>query len=154
MSTKEIDKGFKRIRQEIEKADSLITDVGIFDQGQHPGTDITVAAVGYINEYGNKENNVPKRSFIKYTVRKNREKYLDLIVQISEQIKKGRWTAEYGFNELGRVIEEDIKERIENIRTPKNKAGTIKHKGENNPLIDSGVVHDAIDHRVKRKYSK
>ena len=53
--------------------------------------------------------------------------------------------------ELGEILKDRVRERIEDLRSPPNAPATAESKGTANPLLDSRGMLRAVDVRVEEK---
>lgn len=124
--------------------DSAIT-VGIHKtEGAHKGSDgATVVEVGTYNEYGTER--IPERSFLRSTVNRNlpgykgrmKDAYLGALRGTSMNLR-----AAMSF--IGGDVADDIRKTIIEFTDPPNAPSTIKAKGRDDPLVDTGQMRDSI----------
>ena len=121
-------------------------DAGIIDAGKHPSGDMTVAEIGFANEFGT--NIIPERPFMRSTLRL--KKILSLKRKLLKRIVTGKLKTNRALGLLGLFVADEIRKRIVAIRTPPNALRTIQEKGSSNPLVDSGQLKNSITHEVNR----
>jgi len=131
------DKGAKRLLAEFEKGDVGV-EAGLFDPG--------LAQIGAYNEYGTKH--IPERPFIRTTSDTKRSEWDAFMTDKMNKMTEGKGTIRQALTALGADMETDIKETITKWRTPPNAPSTIKIKGTDNPLIDTGKMRDAVSFKV------
>ena len=113
--------------------------VGILD-------DPELAPIAAFNEFGT--DTIPERSFLRSTVDENRTKYGTAMgAAIVDVLVRGQ-TVEQAFGGLGELVQFDIQDKIEAIDHPRNAPSTIAKKGFDDPLIETGILHDSIDFEV------
>lgn len=104
-----------------------------------------IAQVAIQNEFGVPEKNVPPRPFMKRALdgykRKWARKVRDELPQmepmdLSKMAKR-----------LSTTVINDIQTCIDELMFPPNAPSTIKRKGFNNPLIDTGTMRDTVTWR-------
>ena len=137
------DKQFKKL---LKDANKYTLEVGYFaDKRYEDGTYASQVAVS--NEYGRPENNVPPRPFMRKTASKHSNDWKDFVqVRVNG---KAEWRDI--LQDLGVMVEEDISDMIARWATPPNAPSTIKRKGFNDPLVDTGnMMLDFLDIRIKR----
>jgi len=109
-----------------------------------PRKAISVAEVAMANEFGGK--NRPPRPFMRYTCEKRSKKWRkiiqDLLPQYADNIKGL-------FEKLGDVCAEDLEDVIRIWTAPPNAPSTVKKKGFNDPLVDSGQMMNSVHWRVE-----
>ena len=123
---------------------------GIFeDAGAHPNSDLTIAQVGSIHEFGLPPR-IPQRSFIRGYIEQNQSQLSrDIDAAVGRVIDTAsapvpRNSADKELKELGKDITDGIKARIDRRIPPPNAPATVAAKGSDIPLIDSGTMRDAI----------
>ena len=109
-----------------------------------PRKAISVAAVATANEYGGKHR--PPRPFMRYTAKSRARKWRnivrDLLPQYADDIKKV-------LEHLGPIASDDMADVIRIWTSPPNSPSTIKRKGFNDPLVDSGQMMNSVRWEVK-----
>ena len=101
------------------------------------------------NHYGTSRG-IPPRPFLLNAIRKNRGEYLRFLKSSGAKILRGEMTLETAMRQLGILAQGDIQEEITNLRDPPNAPSTIKQKGSDNPLIDTGEMRSKVTWQVKR----
>lgn len=87
---------------------------------------------------------IPPRPFIWTTRQKNRAKYARMVKEGVIDIIRGKTTAEIVQHKLARTMTNDIRMVIRDFFEPANAPLTIEHKGQNNPLMDTGKLIGSI----------
>lgn len=109
-----------------------------------PRKAISVAEVAAANEFGGDHR--PPRPFMKYTVNSRKRKWRnilrDILPQYMDDVKKA-------LEKLGDVCAEDLQDVIRIWTSPPNAPSTVKKKGFNDPLVDSGQMMNSVHWRVK-----
>lgn len=130
----------KKIFKALKKQKATL-EVGFWDDTYSDGK--SVASVAAFNEYGG--GNTPPRPFMRNCVKRNRKKWRNAvqdILPVNLDIKKT-------FQTLGEDMVEDLKYEIYATNTPPNAPSTVKRKGFNKPLIDTGKMVSSVRMRVK-----
>jgi hypothetical protein len=130
-----------------------IVDVGVLgdDAGDaHEGGDepVTVAEVATIHEFGDPENGIPRRSFIRDYVDQYRSDLEQRMKQIGRRIVKGDNLHDL-LEQFGLVAVGEIQTRIANKIPPPLSKKREEEKGSPVPLIDTGQLRSSITHRVE-----
>lgn len=133
-------------------------DVGIIDSGKHSeGSDYTVAQIGLVHEFGaivklhgGKKILIPERSFMRSTLEENRSNLREKSKKAVRLIQKGQIDANTALALLGEFFADEISKKIVDIRSPPNAPATIKRKGFDNPLIETGQLKNSITYKVNR----
>lgn len=92
---------------------------------------------------------IPARPYIRSAVDENEGKYFNVSKKIMGKMIDGKMTKAQGLEIMGQMIEGDIKKQIIRVRTPPNKPGTIRAKGSDNPLVNTGMLSGSIRFVVK-----
>ena len=109
-----------------------------------PRKAISVATVAAANEFGGK--NRPPRPFMRTTVKKNRKKWRNFVQEVLPQYANN---INGMMEKLGEIAVEDMTEMIRIWSKPPNAPSTIRRKGFNDPLIDSGQMMDSVRMQIK-----
>lgn len=109
------------------------------------GSDVVMKAVA--NEFGTRH--VPERSFIRATLDRNRDAYMEMLEEALDRGLDGD-DLEREMARIGAVVVGDIQRYMTELREPPNAPSTVRAKGSANPLIDTGQLRRAIDFRVVR----
>ena len=89
------------------------------------------------------------RSFIRSTMDSRREFYQQQAVREWNAILDGRKDMQTALATLGLLVQTDIQNTIRALQDPPNAPATIRAKGSDNPLIDTGVMLNSIRYAVK-----
>ena len=103
---------------------------------------IPVAQVALFNEYGG--GHTPPRPFMDKTFRWYNKKWRKSIERLVYDTMNLKTTLE----DLGPAVVSDIQGVINDLDTPPNAPSTVKAKGFNNPLIDSGQMLNSVRYEV------
>ena len=101
------------------------------------------------NHYGTSRG-IPARPFLTNAIRNNRSSYLAAMKTSGVKILRGETDLESVLTKLGIKAQGDIQAEITNLRDPPNAASTIRAKGSDNPLIDTGEMRSKVTWQVKR----
>jgi len=152
------------ILQDIKNLENMSVTIGIHgDKGEqkkivrlHPhgqklargvkreGVDsnLTVAQVAAVNEFGNRKKNIPQRSFLRATLlEKNRE-----ITRLAQQTLTTK--PKMFFDIIGQYVLNQINKKIVAGISPANSPATIAFKGSSTPLIDTGQLRNSLTYKV------
>jgi hypothetical protein len=132
-----------QIGQKLGKATTL--NVGFLEGSYEPDTGELIPPIAYRDEFGDPAYRVPPRPFMRGTVAQYSDRWGRDILQF---LKDNRYDAELALMMLGDEIRDQIKLSILDFQDPPNAASTIKKKGFNDPLIDTGGMYDAVDWEV------
>lgn len=123
------------------KKQKATLEVGFWDDTYSDGE--SVASVAAFNEYGG--GNTPPRPFMNNCFKRNKRKWVKNVrdrLPVTLDAKKT-------FQTLGEDMIEDLRMEIYRTNTPPNAPSTVKRKGFNKPLIDTGKMVSSIRMEVK-----
>lgn len=142
--------GFKKIKGALE--DSLKTRVGILGEkaNEAHGEGVTNGYIGAVHEFGSVSRGIPPRSFLRMPlelkiwewIKKNKDRYKEML----EAGSLRKW-----YVALGLRAEEIIDEAFTTRGFGKWQAlkpRTVKRKGSDMPLIDTGQLRASITSQV------
>lgn len=140
--TKSNGDGMEQYLRQVDALDGRGVKVGIqSDAGSHEGTSILDIAI--FNELGTED--IPPRPFIRTFAEKNARTLGTAMDRTADTVLRGR-TVDIALETLGEFAERQQKAQV--INSPAwaapNAASTIKKKGSAKPLIDHGVMLNAI----------
>lgn len=95
-----------------------------------------------------KSVDIPARPFLRITNQKNIRLWSDLATEKAYQASIGEISIDDYFKIVGTRITNDIKDRIKEFTEPPNAPLTVENKGKNDPLVDTGNLHDSITYIV------
>jgi hypothetical protein len=124
--------------------------VGIPDDSpeRHDG-EISNAQLAYVQNYGSPAAGIPARPFMEPGIEDAKER-------ISAQLKKGSralmdgdlHTANQAMNAAGLIAVNSIKNKITDGDFEPLKPATVKRKGSDKPLVDTGSMRNAITYLI------
>ena len=132
------------LKKRLKKSGSV--DVGIISAESHEDSTLTVAEVGFYNEFGT--NRIPERSFLRSTVINQRAKVKEFNAKMVKAIIAGKHDLRSGLGLLGEIFSDEVKKTIVNLRDPKNSDATIARKRTSNPLIETEQLKRSITYEV------
>ena len=106
---------------------------------------------GITNEFGVPRKRIPERSFIRSTFDDEKENVTKRFKQIYEAINKGDFNVISKLRTIGIEHAGKVKQKIADIKTPRNSAMTIALKGFDNPLIHTGAMRSKVSSEVINK---
>ncbi|OTA14600.1 bacteriophage protein [Xenorhabdus vietnamensis] len=146
---------FKRVYNELGKKQ---IKVGFFEHSKYPdGTPI--AYVAAIQELGHPAGNIPPRPFMRPAMQDNQARYADLMIRAAKAAINGTISVSDGLAQIGDVAAGDIQMAIRAVTAPSLKDSTVaararrhsKGKATNKPLVDSGLMLQAVTFSVEDK---
>lgn len=132
------------MRQRLKEAQAKHVNVGFPGGQDHEGTEMTVAQLARVHEFGAPSVGIPERPFMRQSLQNNRPKYLRLNRQNLRQMVAGDMSAEQALGQLGAMAQGDIQREIVNGEFAPLKPETIRRKGSSKPLIDSGQMRQSV----------
>lgn len=149
--TKKVDKGWAAIFLAQTRDPAMVVEAGLLDDMSQ------IAEYGFYNEFGTKDKSggqrIPERSFIRRAFDDNRPKYNRMMDKILKDAQLRGVSLRGGMIKIATVMTNDIKKRITKLKSPVNADSTIAMKGSSNPLIDDGIMRNAIRWRLSRQKS-
>ena len=165
--------GLKHVQQRINELDLMKVEIGWFASAQHPKygkvkEDGSQDIIGYIpmatiaaqNEFGNSENGIPPRPFIRPALSENKVSWRDAIKRGARSIILGASTDEKVLNQIGLNVAGTIREYITKVQTPPLKPATVKARLRiradketvgliDKPLVFEGILLNSVTYVVK-----
>lgn len=104
------------------------------------GSDLVLRAM--VNEFGTER--IPERSFLRSTMDRRRDLYLELLEEAADRALDGRPTKRE-LEQIGAIAVGDVRDTIARGVPPPNAPSTIARKGSSHPLIDTGRMWQSLD---------
>lgn len=139
------DKFKAAIKAAVEQVESGKVRVGIIRQATYENGK-SVAQVAYWNEYGTAH--IPPRPFFRQTIAKHKNEWPAKAAAIMRQ-NGGDVPKTLAL--MGEGIKGQVVETIQNFRDPPNATYTVRKKGFDKPLIDTGTLWRSIDYEVENE---
>ena len=139
------DLGWKRIVRKMNFVDGKEIRAGVLPSAGNGKKGVPIAEYATYNEYGTKK--IPSRPFMATSADENKgwstsvKNAVKGIIDGAEVISQ--------MNTVGEKMKTDIKKNIGTYRFKPLKPATVKKKGHDIQLMDSGDLYDAIDFEVK-----
>lgn len=139
----------KKLKKELEQLKNLQVRIG-FQRGKKKYDDETdMCDVALFNELGTSKS--PSRPFLRQSVDDNGDKINALCKSIMKNVANGSCTAEEAYKKAGVYIKGLVQEQIKNGEFEANKPSTIKKKGSDKPLIDTGQMRQSVNFVICKK---
>lgn len=145
--TREKDRGNKKLRAALRRANNATLKVGHFDR-PHKGSDVNMATLASIHALGAPSRNIPRRDWIAPVIDGRRRLHDIIRRRLVGEALDGKRSMESALFEFGQIVVGDLKLSMTRIRSPKLKPATIKAKGSSNPLIDLGFLRNGHEARL------
>jgi hypothetical protein len=137
------DKLFSQVK-EIADARGMRVRVGVLDgdggDAREEGSDLSVAEIAAVNEFGTEDGHIPERSFLRSTFDEEREGLADLGRELFAKILFDGMKAETALGQMGTRLASAVRDKIRSNIPPLNAPSTALRK--------------AMKGRTKRLFSK
>lgn len=150
------DLGFNKIMGELVELAISDVDVGYFDGEMSADGNMTLAELAQLQMSGSKAmgidmmyGEIPSRPFMDKCALDNEEEVLKLQKKAVLGVLDQNQSPEEGLKKVGEGYTQMMKDTIFDLRNPPNTKYTLDHKEGDNPLIDSSVMMDSVDFRVR-----
>ena len=137
----------KKYFRELKKMTDMEIQVGFQgDQKYEDGT--SIAQVAAVNEFG--ASDIPERPFMRQSF-ENHEGELQAACDVAQRLVSSGGSAEQALQQIGVVAKGLVQDEIVNGGFAPNAESTIKKKGSEQPLIDTGTMRQSVNFVVKRR---
>lgn len=137
----------KKYFKELEKLAKMEVQIG-FQEGEVCDDGTSLAEIAAYNELGT--STIPSRPFMRQSF-KNHEKELQAACdQVNASLSKGG-TCEFALNQLGTFAKGLVQSEILDGGFEPNSQKTIKQKGSDTPLIDTGHMRQSVNYVIKER---
>ena len=137
----------KKYFRELKKMTDMEIQVGFQgDQKYEDGT--SIAQVAAVNEFG--ASDIPERPFMRQSF-ENHEGELQAACDAAQRLVSSGGSAEQALQQIGVVAKGLVQDEIVNGGFTPNAESTIKKKGSEQPLIDTGTMRQSVNFVVKRR---
>ena len=121
--------------------------VGFLSGSTYPdGTSLPLVAA--TNEYGVPSKGQPPRPFMRNAVAKHKAEWGPATAR---NLRATDFNVDKTLERMGQGIKGQVQQSINELREPPLAPSTIKAKGFDKPLIDTGYMLDRVDYNVYRK---
>lgn len=122
-----------------------VVDIGFLENATYPdGTQ--VALVAAVQEFGSSSRGIPPRPFFRNMIAAKNGEWPDAARHI---LVDNNYDSTRTLQQIGQGIKGQLQESIVATNSPPLKPATIKRKGFDTPLIDTGHMLNSVDYRVK-----
>ena len=137
----------RRYFRELQKMTNMEVQVGFQgDEKYEDGT--TIAEVAAYNEFGSSDT--PERPFMRQSF-ENHESELQAACDAANRLVSSGGSADQALQQIGVVAKGLVQDEIVNGGFAPNAESTIKKKGSEQPLIDTGTMRQAVNFVVKQR---
>ncbi len=144
VEVKERDSNYKKIVENLKRLNKKSVKAGVFSDAGKEDNGTPIVDVAIYNEYGTRF--IPSRPFVRIATEKNKKMWLDGAEQVVDNVIDGQ---KANFSNLGKQMVENIREVIgdKGLLVP-NAPSTIRRKGHDLPLIETGKLKKSIRFEV------
>lgn len=139
----------KRLEQEIAQLKKLRVKVG-FQRGEaveeKDGTVADLCDIALWNELGTET--APSRPFMRDAIDKHKDEVLSFIEKEFALLVVGQNTAEKMMKSIGVFLVKQVQREIVDGQFEPNAPSTIKRKGSDKPLIDTGTMRQSVNYVI------
>jgi hypothetical protein len=149
--TEDKDLGWRALLRALKTVDDAYVDVGLFEgEGvQHEGSELTVAQIGAVHEFGTRDGHIPERSWLRRNHDEHQAKYNARLDKAYGKILAGRARVVSVLTAFAERVASDVRRTITAVSEPPLAPSTIRAKGgKTNPLIDTGTMRNSVRGRV------
>lgn len=139
----------KKFFREIEQLKKLQVRVG-YQQGEGQEEDgADLCDIAMFNELGT--SNTPSRPFMRDSVDKNADKINAFCKAQMKLLSEGKTTTQQMLTAIGVYQKGLVQKEIRDGEFTPNAPSTIKRKGSDKPLIDTGTMRQSVNFVIKNK---
>lgn len=139
----------KRLRKQIDELMKLELRVGFQHGEEADDAGVDIADIAMWNELGTARS--PARPFMRQSVDNNAARINAMCKAQLQAIASGSRTAKEALNALGALQKALVQDTIRNGEFVENAPSTIKKKGSDQPLIDTGRMRQSVNFTIKPK---
>jgi hypothetical protein len=118
-------------------ADSVKVEAGVFEGDR--------VAIGAVHEFG--AGDIPQRSFIRATLDEHRAELTALQQRLAREVLTGKLSPEAARALLGSTVVAWCRDRVDSNIAPPLQPETVRRKGHDHALVETGALKDAITWR-------
>lgn len=119
-----------------------------FEGGAPTGKEIPMADLATVHEYGAPERGIPQRSFIGSTIDEQGQEIAKLGTRAARRMIDGKITVQQVLGIVGTKTAALIQQKIVDGPFAPNAPLTIRLKGSDKPLIDTGQLRQSISYEI------
>jgi hypothetical protein len=129
--------------------------VGVVEDKQHPDSDLTIAEIGAIAEYGNPAHDVEPRPWLGFTWNRRRRELAQRMREGAEKILAGKSTAVQVLSKIGEYATTQVKQSIsQRLIRQELAASTLarrRAKGQGTAALRAtDALYDAIGFKIDK----
>ena len=141
------DLGFNRIMRDLQKLDGMEVVAGMLKDSGKASNGASYVDIATWNEYGTRR--IPSRPIIRISAATNKQAWTKIAQQCINDVIDGDSPTEAA-QVVGHRMVEDIRKVFgDTSKLKANAPSTLKKKGRNEPLVDSGEMRRRVNFRVE-----
>lgn len=109
----------------------------------------TLAVIAATHEFGSPKAGIPERAPLRSSMVANQQRYVRLQESSLKAVMSGQMTMDQAMEKLGMAAAADAQAHIAEGEFTPLKPATIRRKGSDKPLIDTGQFRQSITHEVR-----
>lgn len=138
------DMGYQAFKRFVTKEMNLELHVGLL-QGE-------IATYGAVQEYGYEPGGIPSRPWMSQTIDQNQVDLIRLMLsELRRTVGTQQASVKAALTVTGIQAVNLLKRAVADWSSPPNAPATIARKGEDNPLVDTGAMMNALTFEVRKK---
>jgi hypothetical protein len=120
-------------------------EIGFLSGATYP-SDVSVALVASAHEFGAPKRNIPPRPFFRVMIAQKGPEWPRAVAAL---LKSNDYNAKTTLEQAGAAIKGQLQDAIKNVVGPPLKPATVRAKGFDALLIDTGHMLNSVDYSVK-----
>lgn len=141
------DLGWERILREISEMDGREVTAGLHEEDASAGQEPNEVQRGVYNEFGT--DKAPARSFVRSTHDSKKRDWANKMTRDFNDLLEGRVDPSQLLENVGSEASQDIRNTAVNMTDPPNAPSTIRKKGFDDPLVETGQMVNAINYKIR-----
>lgn len=129
----------------------LLEDKFVHEPKARAQTFEELVGVAATNEFGSASRKIPERALFRITFKQIESKIGQMLGAGGSRIFLGISSVEKTLYDIGEFVEKKLKENLMNKMPPPNAPRTIRKKGFDHPLLETGQLLNNINHREIRR---
>lgn len=117
--------------------------------GTKYGDGTNVVDVAIWNQFGTPT--IPSRPFLTSSRGSMISSTIHIRRKMIQELNSGRADVDAAANQIGALCSSIVKRSITEWQDPPNAASTIEKKGDNNPLVDTGLMRQSVTWELRKK---
>lgn len=145
---RELEQALKGVREFLQSLGGGELEVGLLGNPGVHGSREELWRIAWINELGSIQKNIPPRPFITQAQQQITSEFPD---DFAREMAQGHSVEEILYH-LGEKYAREWREIIDSWTTPPNAPATIRKKGFDDPLVETGAMRDAVTYVVRMRH--